>query len=217
MTTKTSTPRIQTRDHLLQTGRLLVGTHGFTAVGLKSLLDTAKTPKGSFYHYFQSKEAFGVALLQRYTEHYLTMIDGILGAVDQPAYMRLLRYWQSWHDSQTSGDPEQNCLVVKLSAEIADLSTPMREELRRGTDRIIERIALCIEEGIAEQTLTPDLPAFELAELLYQHWLGASLLDKLRCDGSAFRHALTYTQTLLAPTPHRKATGPGSIPATHTE
>lgn len=194
-----SNPHAQTRDHILQTGRLLVGSHGFTAVGLKTLLDRAKTPKGSFYHYFESKEAFGVALLQRYTEDYLTMIDGLLGASDQPASVRLLNYWKSWRDSQTSGDPEQHCLVVKLSAEIADLSTPMREELRSGTDRIIERIAQCIEEGITEQTLAPSLPPFELAEQLYQHWLGASLLDKLRCDGSAFKYALAYTAALLTP------------------
>ncbi len=43
---------------------------GFTGMGLSELLKTAEVPKGSFYHYFRSKGAFGVALL----EHHYTDI-----------------------------------------------------------------------------------------------------------------------------------------------
>jgi AcrR family transcriptional regulator len=36
---------------------------GFTAVGLAEVLAAAQVSKGSFYHYFGSKEAFGEARL----------------------------------------------------------------------------------------------------------------------------------------------------------
>ena len=59
-----------TREHLLATGERLCLQRGFTGMGLSELLKTAGVPKGSFYHYFRSKELFGVALLERYYEDY---------------------------------------------------------------------------------------------------------------------------------------------------
>ena len=55
-----------TREHLLATGEQLCLHRGFVGMGLSELLKTAEVPKGSFYHYFRSKEAFGVAMLERY-------------------------------------------------------------------------------------------------------------------------------------------------------
>jgi Bacterial regulatory proteins, tetR family len=39
--------------------------------GLKEILDAAQVPKGSFYHYFESKEEFSAAVLKRYAEREL--------------------------------------------------------------------------------------------------------------------------------------------------
>lgn len=59
-----------TREHLLATGERLCMHRGFTGMGLSELLKTAEVPKGSFYHYFRSKEAFGVAMLERHYASY---------------------------------------------------------------------------------------------------------------------------------------------------
>ena len=45
------------RQHILDTAKPLMLRKGFTAVGLTELLAAAGIPKGSFYHYFASKEA----------------------------------------------------------------------------------------------------------------------------------------------------------------
>ncbi len=47
------------RQHILEAARPLIGQRGFSAVGLAQILEVAGIPKGSFYHYFESKEAFG--------------------------------------------------------------------------------------------------------------------------------------------------------------
>ena len=60
-----------TREHILATGEQLCMHRGFTGMGLSELLKTAEVPKGSFYHYFRSKEAFGVALLDHHYAGYL--------------------------------------------------------------------------------------------------------------------------------------------------
>lgn len=50
------------KDHILDTAQRIMGSRGFSAVGLNEILTSSGVPKGSFYHYFGSKEAFGVAL-----------------------------------------------------------------------------------------------------------------------------------------------------------
>ena len=66
MSTITTTTSSDTKAHLLATGYQLIAKKGFTAVGIKQILDTAGVPKGSFYHYFESKEAFGEAIIGDY-------------------------------------------------------------------------------------------------------------------------------------------------------
>ncbi|WP_163030699.1 TetR/AcrR family transcriptional regulator, partial [Pseudomonas viridiflava] len=53
-----------TRQHLLDTGHRMMAERGFTSVGLNELLQAAGVPKGSFYHYFKSKELYGQGLLE---------------------------------------------------------------------------------------------------------------------------------------------------------
>ena len=45
-----------TRQHILETGQRIIVGKGFASVGLNEILTTAGVPKGSFYHYFASKE-----------------------------------------------------------------------------------------------------------------------------------------------------------------
>ncbi len=185
------------KQHILDTGRTIILRKGFSAVGLNEILATAQVPKGSFYHYFKSKEAFGEALVESYVADYLTHIDALLQPDGTPAAERLMRYWRSWMSTGVSQSAECNCLVVKLSGEMSDMSEAMRVALLRGTDRILERLEKCLHEGLRDGSLAGDFDAHETALTLYQLWLGAALLTKLRRDASALAAAMTATLSLL--------------------
>ncbi len=185
------------RQHILDTGNRIIAGKGFSSVGLNEILQTAGVPKGSFYHYFKSKEQYGQALLEGYFAAYLGGIDEIFQDVAQPARERLLRYWQRWINSQCDEVAANKCLVVKLSAEVADLSDAMRITLRNGTDQVIVRIAGCIEAGIADGSL-PAMDAQATAQTLYQLWLGASLLAKLHRTPGPLQNAMAATLQLIA-------------------
>ena len=73
----------------------------------------------------------------------------------------------------------------------------MRMALRDGTDQVVQRIAGCIDEGRADGSVPDGLDAHDTALTLYELWLGASLLAKLRRDASAFDHAMRSTERLL--------------------
>ncbi|WP_339487159.1 TetR/AcrR family transcriptional regulator [Pseudomonas sp. EL_65y_Pfl2_R95] len=187
-----------TRQHLLDTGHQIMSSKGFSGVGLSEILQTAGIPKGSFYHYFKSKEQFGQALLEDYFKHYLAGLDERFADQALSARERLLGYWQHWLDGYSGPQCEAKCLVVKLSAEVADLSEGMRITLRDGTDQVIGRLADCIDAANADGSL-PDLDAKDNAAMLYQLWLGASLLSKLHRTSEPMQQAMRVSQQLLTP------------------
>ena len=186
-----------TRQHILNTGEAIISGKGFSAVGLSEILAKAEVPKGSFYYYFESKEQFGEALLDAYFLDYLCRLEALLKADGSSARERLMRYWLRWIEVQGQESPTQQCLVVKLSAEVSDLSEPMRQALRRGTDAILARLSACMAEGIADGSLPAQLDPESTSQALYQYWLGASLLAKVRRDLTAFALAIKTTQAWL--------------------
>lgn len=189
-----------TKLHILDTAQRLVAAKGFSGVGLKDILASAGVPKGSFYHWFSSKEAFGVDLLDHYFSKYLAEIDGILFAPQESSRNRLLSYCQFWRKNQEQEDPDAKCLAVKLGAEVSDMSEEMRLALKKGTSAIIERMGRVIEGGVRDGSITSTRTPHHLAETLYQLWMGASVMYKITREGKPFDEAMAATEHLLTNT-----------------
>lgn len=193
------------RKHILDTAKPIISGKGFVAVGLNEVLLAASVPKGSFYHYFKSKEAFGEALLEAYFADYSVQLDAVLTQPGQPAAQRMMKYWQYWINIEADCDPKRKCLAVKLAAEVSDLSEGMRKVLEQGTDRIIAHIAQVLEEGITDGSLQPWTESREAAVNLYQLWMGASLRAKITRDRKPLESALITTKRLLGLTTNQQA------------
>ncbi|WP_434560781.1 TetR/AcrR family transcriptional regulator [Pseudomonas sp. R1-6] len=185
------------RQGILDVGQRIMAAKGYTAVGLNEILATAGVPKGSFYHYFGSKDAFGEALLENYFETYLDDIDRTLAQPGLTMAQRLLDYFRIWQDTQSFHDCQGKCLAVKLGVEVADLSEAMRAVLNRGTSGIIDRLASGIESGLAEGSLSISGTPHEVAQSLYQLWVGASVMVKITKSVQPFETAMSTTRQLL--------------------
>ncbi|WP_269530856.1 TetR/AcrR family transcriptional regulator [Chitinimonas sp. BJYL2] len=193
-----------TREHLLATGEDIMLGKGFAAVGLAEILQQAGVPKGSFYHYFGSKEGYGVALLERFFAAYLASLDAIVSDTSLNGRAKLLTYFGRWGEIPSDGSCESRCLVVKLTGEVSDLSAAMRQALERGIAGVIERLGACVVIGRADRSIPPGEAADTLAASLYQLWLGAALVAKVQRDRSPFAAARQTTETLLGGMPATK-------------
>ena len=65
----------------------------------------------------------------------------------------------------------------------------MRAVLRDGTERIVARLSQCLMEGMRDGSLPKDMKPVQAALALYDLWLGATLMTKLRHDTHAFKNA----------------------------
>jgi len=185
------------RANILAVGQRIMSGKGFSAVGLNEILTEAKVPKGSFYHYFNSKDAFGEALLSNYFEDYLAELDSVMGKPGLSMAQRLLDYFDMWRANQSFLDCQGKCLAVKLAAEVADLSEAMRAVLNQGTAAIIGRLTAALERGAEEGSLAIDDNPRQVAQSLYQLWLGASVMVKIVRGTGPFDSAMAVTRQML--------------------
>lgn len=197
MNTATHKHKDDVREHILATGQRIMAGRGYSAVGLNEILTEAGVPKGSFYHYFGSKDAFAVAMLESYFADYLAGLDHTMSQPDATMAQRLMNYWQQWQDTQSFQDCQGKCLAVKLGAEVADLSENMRLALEKGTSQIVARLAEAIEAGAEEGSLRIADEPGRVAESLYQLWLGASVMVKIVRHKGPFASAMLLTRHTL--------------------
>ena len=191
------TAATDTRRQILDAAQAVIVGRGFAAVGLAEILAVAKVPKGSFYHYFSSKEQFGGELLARYFESYLGDVEARLVAPGTSAAGRLMSVFERWHETQAGDDMQSRCLMVKLGAEVCDLSEAMRAELEAGTTRMLRLLAQCLAEGQAAGEFGTALDPAEAAQQLYQRWLGATLLARVQRRSEPLDAALRGTREWL--------------------
>ncbi|MFI7104220.1 TetR/AcrR family transcriptional regulator [Streptomyces sp. NPDC050161] len=192
-------PTIQgdTRRSILDTAQRIMARKGFSAVGINEVLTAAGVPKGSFYHFFGSKDAFGEAMIRAYFTDYLADMDRILAEPGLTSAQRLMNYWQNWRETQSVDECQGKCLAVKLGAEVSDLSEAMRIALKEGTTAVIDRLERTITAGLKDGSLTTDVSARDIAQSLYDMWLGASVMVKIHRHLGPLDTTMTVTRQLL--------------------
>ncbi|MBV8790229.1 MAG: TetR family transcriptional regulator C-terminal domain-containing protein [Mycobacterium sp.] len=167
------------RRRLLAAGLDLVHAHGFAASGVKDITDAAGVPKGSFYAYFPSKEAFAAAILERYWADIEERLLPILEA-DGAAQERIARFFHALADEHEAGDFLLGCLIGNMSLELGGTSEPVRTELVSILDRWGAALAACVLDGQrGSGGVRKDLDASELASQLIEAWEGAALRGKV--------------------------------------
>lgn len=191
-------PSHDTREHLLAIGAQLCLSRGFTGMGLSQLLATAEVPKGSFYHYFRSKEAFGVAMLESHYALYNQQLQQHFTQGNGCYRERIIAWFQQSLSYFCQQNRLLNCLAVKLSAEVCDLSEDMRNALDNGSAQVIAHIADALKQGRAERCFDFSGEAIEQAHMVYALWLGASLQAKISRSAFPLEAALAHVTRILA-------------------
>ena len=186
-----------TREHLLATGERLCMHRGFTGMGLSELLKTAEVPKGSFYHYFRSKEAFGVAMLERHYASYHQRLAAHFASGEGDYRDRVLNYYQETLTQFCQQGIISGCLTVKLSAEVCDLSEDMRTAMDKGASGVIALLAQALESGRNEKTLSFSGDPLTQAQVLYSLWLGANLQAKMSRSAVPLESALAHVKNSI--------------------
>jgi TetR/AcrR family transcriptional repressor of nem operon len=151
----------------------------YYSTGLNEVLALAGVSKGSFYHYFRSKEDFGSAVLQRYLELEVARATTLLGESKTAPMTRLRRYFEELINVYgPEGARNGGCLLGNLSQEMANHSDLIRQTLREGF-RIWElAIDAVLQEAIVRGELSSKAKTMEMASFILNSYEGALLRAK---------------------------------------
>lgn len=172
-------PNPDVRRRLLEAGLALVHARGFAASGVKDITDAAGVPKGSFYAYFPSKEAFAAAILEHYWSDIERRLLPLLDT-DGPAQQRIGQFFSALTDEHEAGNFLLGCLVGNMSLELGGSSEPVRAALAGILKRWDDALAACVRSGQGDSgDIRGDLAADQLASSLIEAWEGAALRGKV--------------------------------------
>ena len=183
-------PRLseKTRQRLLEEGVSAFLYNGFHGTGLKEVLDRVKVPKGSFYNYFESKEAFAVAAIRHYAGCFAAKMDQALRDAPDP-YAGLRRFFEALMADFEAAGYVGGCLIANLGGELEG-SDFCREALaaafRDWRDRVAEALRQSQRLGLARD----DVDAGALADLLTEAWEGAVIRMKIERSLEPLRRVL---------------------------
>jgi TetR/AcrR family transcriptional regulator, transcriptional repressor for nem operon len=168
-----------TKRQIIRIGSEIFGQSGFNATGLDAVLRRAKVPKGSFYYYFQSKEKFGLAVIDQCAQEYSDRIRSFLSDRTYSPLSRLRNYLESRKRIIEHNECRAGCLIGNLGQELASQNETFRKRLNEIFDEWKEQFAACLEEAIAKGELKRTADVDLLAGFLLNGWEGAILRSKV--------------------------------------
>lgn len=146
------------RERLLESCRALMHEKGYTAVGVGEVCSQAGVNKGSFYHFFPSKQDLALAVIDEFGAASAEQLSRALES-DAPPLERLERFFDASYrahsESRETCGKLLGCPIGNLALEMGSQDAVLREKLRDVLDGQIDRFAAVLQEAIDRGELPP--------------------------------------------------------------
>jgi TetR/AcrR family transcriptional regulator, transcriptional repressor for nem operon len=169
-----------TKAVLVDAGTRLILEQGYHQTGIQDVLQAAGVPKGSFYYYFPSKEAFAREVIAQFAAAYLARLE-----------QRLRRHHEDLLARFERRGCRGGCLIGNLSQELADHNPRLQAQLDAVLTSWRERYAQLFREAQAVGELRADLDPQALADFYLDSFEGALLRAKVSKSPAPLRLFLT--------------------------
>jgi len=181
----------QTREALISEGIEQISRHGYHGTGIKQILDVVNVPKGSFYNFFESKEAFVAELIKEYSKNLLAELNGfrVGPGADLSPVEKLRSIYQYGLQMYSNSDCQKSCLIGALAMDIGPESATCQQALRKATVEWQAVFSLVLSEAQQAGEVREDLNSAQLSSVYWSTWEGA--LMKMKVSGNADEAAET--------------------------
>ncbi len=184
-------PRPDTKEKLIQAGLKTLLERGFNGVGVQEITDQAGVPKGSFYNHFESKEALGAEIVERYgmgNTRRAVLLDKTVAPLK-----RLRSHFEALNDTFIKSKFERGCLLGNFSAELANQSPLIRDSLAKLFDRWTKDLEVAIRDAQTDGTISSARSAHDIAAFLLDAYEGALLRARVERSRAPFDRFMKLT------------------------
>ena len=175
-------PKLGTRERLIRSGIEAIHASGYGGTSIQSIVEAANVPKGSFYNFFPSKEAFASEVIDAYSNRGQERLRSFLLNQDVAPRARLEAYFDDRIEAFRTSQYIRGCLMGNFSAEAADQSALIRDGLTKHFGAWTQLLETCIAEAQKQGEICDQFSASLLAKFLLNSWEGALL--RMRAEKS---------------------------------
>jgi TetR/AcrR family transcriptional repressor of nem operon len=172
---------------ILEKGARIIHKKGFNHTGIQEILDAAGVPKGSFYHYFKSKEDFGLNLLEHYSGFFVKKADDLLHNNTIPPLKRLKTFFDDFLCFFEDNACELGCPIGNLAQEMGDLNPAFRKKLEEIFRMMVSTVENLLKAAQQRGELPKNMNTRETADFIINCWEGAILRMKVQKNSDALR------------------------------
>ena len=189
-------PRPSTREQIVQAGLKCLLERGYNGVGVQDITTAAGVPKGSFYNHFDSKEALGAEIVERYGAG--STRREILTDTSIAPLQRLRRHFERLNAIFANSKFERGCILGNFSAELSGQSDLIRSSLRDLYGRWTGDLEGAIREAQKRGDVGNKTAAADIAAFLLDAYEGALLRARVERTSRPFDRfmQLTFGQIL---------------------
>jgi len=170
----------ETKDRILTVGIDLFSKKGYHNVGLKEILKKAEVPKGSFYHYFESKEDFGVQVINKYSSLGIIEFQRALENESLSPKNRIIGFYTDMCEHYLLKECKEGCLMGNSSNELSDLAESFSNAIAHEFNVWQNTLEKCITEAQNAGEIATDFESRMLASFILNSWEGALL--RMKCE-----------------------------------
>lgn len=187
----------QTKQALLQSGLEYFTEFGFASSGIDQILKKVSVPKGSFYHYFSSKEAFGLAVIDEYSKYFAKKLDRHLLNSEASPLTRIENFANDAKAGMERFHFKRGCLIGNLEQEVSLLPQSYHVQLLNIFDVWQQKMADCLYLAQQEKIISVTHDCQPLANFFWMGWEGAIAKSKLTKDTSPIDIFITTFMSLI--------------------
>ncbi len=188
------------KKDIIEIGTELIAMNGYNATGIDAVLRKAGVPKGSFYHYFRSKEDFGLAVIDQFAEQYDRKLAAFFEDTAFPPLTRIRNYFEHSLAHMTQNQFTKGCLIGNLGQELADQNERFRARLEIIFQSWKKRFSVCLKQARDRDELAADVDPDVLAEFILAAWEGAILRTKVMKSSDSMQNFIdTLFRIVLHP------------------
>ncbi|MEH6347401.1 MAG: TetR family transcriptional regulator C-terminal domain-containing protein [Bermanella sp.] len=193
----------QTREALINEGIEQISRHGYHGTGIKQILDVVNVPKGSFYNFFESKEAFVAELIKEYSKNLLAELNGFRDGpgADLTPVEKLRSIYQYGLQMYSNTDCQKSCLIGALAMDIGSESASCQQALRKATEEWQAVFSQVLTAAQQAGEVREDLNAMQLSSVYWSTWEGALMKMKVTGDSDEAAQTMEIMLTILFKAP----------------
>ena len=176
---KVARENTDTRALLIRSGVEVLTESGFAAAGIDGILKKVGVPKGSFYHYFKSKEDFGQAVIDNYASYFAAKLDKCLLDDSIAPLQRIIKFADQAKQGIVRFEFKRGCLVGNLGQEVAILPDSYRLILQNIFAVWQTKMQACLETAQQQGDIKQNINCIQQAEYFWIGWEGAVMRARL--------------------------------------